>query len=66
MIVAILLPVILPILGDFISPFLFLAGILAILISKVSWPVKIISIVIPIVIIVIFWNEYLSWILKFS
>jgi hypothetical protein len=57
-VIALLLPIILPFLGSFLAPFLFIAGVVAVIISKVSLLVKSVTILPIVILLVIFWKEY--------
>jgi hypothetical protein len=65
MIVAVLLPVILPVLGSFIAPFLFIAGIVAVMISKIPLWIRVGTVLLIVGSIALFWTQYEALILNY-
>ncbi len=65
MLIALLLPVILPILGSFIAPLLFIAGVVAVMISKVNIWLRLSTVLLIVGIVYVFWKEYESLILNY-
>lgn len=58
MVVALVTPFMLPILGSFLAPFLFLGGIVAIMRSEVKIQYRLLVILLFIVPLVIWWEQY--------
>ena len=65
MLIALLLPVILPNLGSFIAPLLFIAGVVAVMISKVNIWLRLPTVLLIVGIVYVFWKEYESLILYY-
>lgn len=58
MFIAYLAPFLLPFLGSFIAPFLFLAGVFAVIISKKKWWLILLTLLVFTLPLLLFWQEY--------
>lgn len=65
MAVAILLPIILPVLGSFLAPFLFIAGVVAVMISKVTFWIRLSTVILIVGALVLFWKQYEAAVMNF-
>lgn len=64
-IMALAVPIVLPVLGSYIAPISLVAGIVAVMISKVNLWLRIGTILIFLVPLIIFWHEYEILVMQF-